>query len=406
MTNIKKNFIWNLFGSTAFSFTSLIFMIIVTRINGVEEAGIFTFAFSIACLFQVICNYFGRTFQVTNIDNCFFDSDFLFHRILTCFIMIVVVFVYLMIQDYSNYKNLIIILFVIYRIIESFSEILYATIQKNNELYKVGISLFLKAIFGILIFGIVDYYSKNVVFSIIGLNIITCFITVLYDWKNFKQHCVFSKFNKLKIKKIFIAGFFIFFFTFLTQYLLNAPKYAIDDLLSDEMQTIYGIISMPATFMILCSQLVIQPFLGILTNNLKEKKYNQFMKIIWKIIFGIFILGILTECLCYFVGIPVLELIYGIDLSHYLNHLLFIIAGAMFFGISYVASTALTTLRKTFVQASIYLIVSIIITIISRELVSKLAVLGATISYFIAMILLGITFVITLKIFIKRKMEE
>ena len=81
-------------------------------------------------------------------------------------------------------------------------------------------------------------------------------------------------------------------------------------------------------------------------------------------------------------------------------------APAIFFGISYVASTALTTLRKTFVQSIIYLIVSVIITFISREFVKKLAVLGAAISYFIAMFLLGTIFIIILKYFIKKKMEE
>ena len=55
--NLKKNFIWNLIGSTINSFTSLIFLIIVTRINGIEAAGIFTFAFSTACLFYIIGIY-------------------------------------------------------------------------------------------------------------------------------------------------------------------------------------------------------------------------------------------------------------------------------------------------------------------------------------------------------------
>ena len=62
MNNTKKNFVWNMIGATVNSFTSLIFMIVVTRINGTKEAGIFTFAFSLACLLQVISNYSGRTF--------------------------------------------------------------------------------------------------------------------------------------------------------------------------------------------------------------------------------------------------------------------------------------------------------------------------------------------------------
>lgn len=406
MKQIKKNFVWNLIGSTTFSFTSLFFLIIVTRINGVNEAGIFTFAFSIACLFQVISNYFGRVFQVTNMDKQFVDSDFLYHRVMTCLIMIIVVCIYLMLQSYSVHKNLIIILLIIYRIIESFSEILYATIQRNEELYKVGISLFLKASLGVIVFLIINFFTKNVILSIIGLNIVTFFIMLFYDCCNFKKHCIIKKYDKIKVKKLFYAGFFIFVFTFLTQYLLNAPKYAIDDLLKNEAQTIYGIISMPATFMILCSQLIIQPFLGIMTENLKEKKYCQFMKFILKIILVLIIFGLLAEIVCYFIGIPILEFIYGVKLDKYIYSLLFVVAGAVFFGISYIASTALTTLRKTFIQVIAYFIVSVLITIISRIFVGSMGVLGASISYFIAMVVLGIFLVISLKILVNKKMED
>ena len=63
--NLKKNFILNSIGSTIYAFTSLFFLIIVTRINDINEAGIFTFAFSNACLLQVICTYSVLSFQVT-----------------------------------------------------------------------------------------------------------------------------------------------------------------------------------------------------------------------------------------------------------------------------------------------------------------------------------------------------
>ena len=96
MSNIKKNFLWNMIGSVVNSFTSLFFLIIVTRINGIEQAGIFTFAFSLACLFQVVSNYSGRTFQVTNLDKNLSDSSFFYQRIFSCVLMWLLLFVYLL----------------------------------------------------------------------------------------------------------------------------------------------------------------------------------------------------------------------------------------------------------------------------------------------------------------------
>ena len=42
----RKNFIWNLTGTTINTLTSLVYMIIATRINGLDQAGVFSFAFS------------------------------------------------------------------------------------------------------------------------------------------------------------------------------------------------------------------------------------------------------------------------------------------------------------------------------------------------------------------------
>ena len=63
--NFKKCFIWNLLGTGFNAFNSLFFLIIVTRINGLENAGIFTIAFSTACILYAVGLYSGRIYQVT-----------------------------------------------------------------------------------------------------------------------------------------------------------------------------------------------------------------------------------------------------------------------------------------------------------------------------------------------------
>ena len=55
-----KNFMWNVLGTGLNSFNSLFFLIIVTRINGINDAGIFSIGVAIAFLMMtwqlvVIC---------------------------------------------------------------------------------------------------------------------------------------------------------------------------------------------------------------------------------------------------------------------------------------------------------------------------------------------------------------
>lgn len=392
--NIKKNFIWNVIGSTISAFTSLFFLIIVTRVNGVNEAGIFTFGFSTACLLQVIGTYYGRTYQVTERDKKFSDSDFLYSRIFSCLLMIIVAIVFAFSRSYSFYKVIVVILLVFYKMLEAFSESLYAIIQKHNELYKVGISLFLKGMCSLIIFVIVDYFTNNIIASIISMILISSILMIIYDVKNVKLYNEKkTKFAYSKIVLLFKSGFFTFLFTLLSQYIINAPRYAIDSNLTDNYQTIFGIIIMPATIIMLFGQFMIHPFLIDLNNKLKEHKIKEFTKLIVKLSGFIIAFGIISNLAAYLIGIPFLELVYGIELNEYLIPLLIILSGATIYGVSFIISNSLIAMRKTKIQSVIYMIASIFALFISNALVIKEKIMGASIAYMATMILICLMYI-------------
>lgn len=402
----RKNFIWNMIGSIANSFTSLIYLIIVTRINGTSIAGIFTFGFSIALLFQTIANYSGRTFQVTNLDKGINDKDIIYNRLSTSLITLLVVIIYLLIKDYDMEKNIIITLFVIYRVYESILDSLYGTIQKNNELYKVGISFTLRAVLSVISFLIIDLLTKNIYYSILGILSINIIIFILYDLKNYKKYNIKSKFNITKNNILFKTGVFIFATTFLTQYMLNAPKYAINNYLLNEDQTIYGIISMPITFIVLCSSFIVQPFLVKMSNYVKNKEYSNLKNITLKMVGVISIIGVICIIIAYLLGIPVLEIIYGIKLTKYLYPLLILLFGGIFFCISCIISNSLIALRKTFCQMIFYAITSLIILILSNILVQNFNILGASLAYLISMFVLALLYYTYFIIILKKEIQR
>ena len=402
-SNIRKNFLWNAIGSTLNASTSLFFLIIVTRLNGINNAGIFTFAFSTACLLQVIAIYYGRAYQVTERNDKISDSDYIYSRYFSCLVMLIASLAFVFIRGYKLYKIIIILLLTIFKLVEAFSEVIYAIIQKNNDLYKVGISLFFKGLLGLIIFLIVDILTKNLLFSIISLILTNVIILLLYDVKNLKQYKYKkTKFDISKILSIFKCGFFTFLFTFLTQYVINASKYAIDNNMTDNYQTIFGIILMPATLIILCGQFLVHPFLVMFSSDLKENRIKDFSKLVVKIMFYVLIFGLLADIIAYFIGIPFLELVYNIQLDSYLRPLIIIISGATLFGMSYIISNALIAMRKTLIQSIIYIIASIFTLFASNKLVILSGVNGASISYFLTMLLILIMYIIVFVIEMKK----
>lgn len=393
-------------GATVNSFTSLVFMVIVTRINGTDVAGVFTFGFSLACLFQVISNYSGRTYQVTNIDESLADSDFVYNRITSCLITFVFVAAYLFFKRYSALKYTVILIFVLFRTLESFADVMFGVVQRNNELYKVGISLFLKGILGTAVFFIADLLTKDIIITIISLLFVNLLIVFFYDYKNFRAFYKRGKYNRKNNIRLFKLGIFVFGFTFLTQYILNAPKYAIDDYATNEMQTVYGIVSMPATFILLCSQFIVQPLLVKFTELIKDGKYRELLMLSLKTIMFISAIGFLGLIAACFLGIPVLEFVYGISLKDYLIPLLIIIAGATFYSVTFAISNVLTAMRKTFIQIVFYSFCSLVIMLLSKFLVLDYGVIGGTLSYAVTMLLLCILYLSYYLFTVRRKIKN
>lgn len=383
---LKKNFIWNLLGVTINAFVSLFLMVIVTRINGVSDAGIFTFAFSVSCLLFTIGIYAGRTFQVT--DNKDYTSyDYLFHRGVCGGVMLLIAVIWIFISDCSREKGLVILLLSILKAQEAFCDTVYGIFQINGHLYKAGFSMFMKALFGVLIFGVVDYITGSLRLSCLLINFVWLSIFFIYDLRNLKREITCKKFSVLNGMKLFKKGMFAFLFNFLLIYIVNAPKYAMDNYLSDDLQAILGIIIMPATLISLCGQYLLNPFLNNMKAKYREKERKSFEKIIRDMGFILFGAGVCAIAIIRWIGLKIMELVYGVKLEEYSKNIYVIILGGVLYAMTMVLSTALTTMRKTFMQFVVNVCIAIIGLIGSHICIKLYALNGASIIYFIIMFL-------------------
>lgn len=403
-SNFRKNFIWNILGTGFNAFNSLFLMILVTRINGVDDAGIFAIAFSTACIFYVIGTYAGRIFQVTEADKCISDKDYIINRAMSFFIMMICTFFFIIIRRYDVYKATIFLLLGLFKGLEAFSDVMYGILQKNDLLYKVGQSYFIKAILTIVPFAIIDIITHNLILACTVIILMWVLIIIFYDIPAVKRAVNNQeKINWRNSIKIFKSGFFVFAITFLGLYILNAPKYAIDSYLESSMQTIFGIIVMPATAISLFGQFIFHPFLMNIVNLYRENKMDELNKIIRKLITYTAIVGIVSSILAYVAGIPVLNFIYGIDLSDYRIHLVIIIVAATLYNIGGTYVSILTTIRKTFIQFIIYICISVIAIVVSNLLTKSYGINGATIAYFLLMFTYIVSYAITANIILNKK---
>ena len=379
-----KNFIWNSLGTGINSFNSLFFLIIVTRVNDIQTAGIFSIAYATATILYTLAMYSGRLCQVTDIENKIKDKDYIVTRIITCIIMIIGGTVFLVIKQYSGFKTTIFALLAIFKGLEAFSDILYGVMQKNDLLYKSGQSLSLKGFIGIAGFLIVDLITRDLRLACLAVIIVNIVILVVFDYFMISKKLINSeeKVSKENILSIIKSEFFVFVNSFAGIYILNAPKYAIDNFLTEDIQAIYGYIMMPATVMTLFTQFIVMPFLGKLKDMYEKNELKEIENVTFKIKLIVIAFGAFAVLAAFLLGPEFLGLIYGLDLTAYRMNLCVIIGSYIFYAISYINLVTLTTIRHTFIQFVIYVISMIVAFLGSNILVGNLnfGINGATFS--------------------------
>ena len=97
--SLKENALWYTLGTLCSSCSNVLLMIYVTRILGVDQAGVFSIAYSIAQLMLTIGWFSTRQFQVSDIDEEYSFSDYLAFKLFLSIVVIIGAFIY------SGYLN-------------------------------------------------------------------------------------------------------------------------------------------------------------------------------------------------------------------------------------------------------------------------------------------------------------
>lgn len=405
MENKKRDFIWNLIGTSINSFNSLFFMIVINHINLKSEAGVFTYAYSLICLFFILATFYNRVYQISKSDK-FSSKDFILYRVLSSILTVIIVFLFSIINGYNLFKLSVIMLICLFRMIEAISDAVYGVLQYKGYLYKSGISLSLKGIIGLIGFTLVDYFTKSITLALVSLIILNLAFFYFYDYKNVKEY-LSGKASFNNILLILKETLPIFIYSFLAMYVANICKYMLDYFDTEEAQNIFGIIFMPSTVIGLCSAYIVVPIITSLNDLLKSKKYKEFNKLVSKMMIILVGVGVVAIIAAYVLGIPVLNVLYGMDLSNYKNLLLLVLVGATFYTLANVYSQVLVLLNVHKMQTLIYVVMSIVSTLICYFLISSYKLSGSVYSYVIFMFILLILYLILyFYTLIKRRNEE
>jgi len=377
----RKNYVWNLVGVLAQNAMSPLLLIAITRINGIDDSGLFSFAMAIAVVLWIFGMWGGRTFQVSDVKQEFSHRSYVVARLILATAMIVTAGVFVALNHYEGTKAVVILLLVGLKGVESIADALYGIMQVHHKLYVSGRSLVLKSILGTIVFLAVDMATKDLVLacaSIIAANVL---VILLYDLRVVgglvglrslvgRAHVAIGQ-AAIMLKRTSP----VFAVIFLSALSLNVPRYFIDRYHESEVGY-FGILAMPITLIVLLMTFVLQPNVVQLSQLYAKKEYDQFRTIVRRILLVTVGLGFVIFSIALAIGVWALGFIFGVDFANYKVDLGLIVAGGVVSALVSVFINVLIVMRHFKHQFYALLVTNVVLIGISAPVVERYGMLG------------------------------
>lgn len=354
----KQDYIWNTTAGLINAAEAVVMSMIVTRITGLTDAGMLTIAFAVGNLMMTVGKFGVKNYLVTDIENRFSFPVYFKARLLTVFVMILSFCGYLFYaSEYLGYEHeKVVIIFMVCMIyaVEAIEDVFWGYYQRRNRM-DAGAKLFCFRWIGILVvFPAALWISRNLGTALFVCLIVSLVIFLFALHQSYGGICreedrnvtaFTGQKNMVEIGQLLKTVFSLFGISFLALYVNNAPKYAIDACLSDEIQACYGFVAMPVFVIGLLNNFVYQPTLVPMAVEWEEKQSRKFRHRIFRQLGVIGALSLVCLAGAWAVGIPVLSWLYHTDLSAYKQELMILLAAGGFLAVSGYLSVVLTIMR-------------------------------------------------------------
>ncbi|MBR3893807.1 MAG: hypothetical protein IKJ35_01520 [Clostridia bacterium] len=328
--------IWNAVGNLIYLGCQWLVTVLVTNLGHFRDAGILSVAMSVSATFQTVAMFGIRNYQVSDVAGKYSDTTYVSFRVISCLAAMVGCIGFSLINAYRGEQLLAIFLFMVFRLAENFSDVLHGIAQKNERLDIAGKAFAIKGI-GILATFLAGYrLSGNLTVGLLCMAAFSVLTTLVYDLFSVRRLSDFRLYQHNK-SWLFLAKetLPLCAYLFLSSAMVTIPKLILEKQCGSELLGAYSSIFAPAMLIQAAMGYVYTPFAQIFGKHQQQKDRKSFLGLMLKVFVAILVLAVLMIIAAYFLGTPLLKILFGERILPYTSLLipiLLAIAVTSFFG--------------------------------------------------------------------------
>ncbi|MBQ1489903.1 MAG: oligosaccharide flippase family protein [Eubacterium sp.] len=405
----RSSYLWNSINAVLNAAQSTVILMVIMRTGGLRDSGVFSIAYAVATLLMFVGQYGLRRFQSSDIDEKYSFGEYYGIRIITCIVMILASLAYCVygsiFKAYGMEKFLVIMLVCLVKTVQAFSDVFHGRMQQMGRLDIATRSSSARYVAETGVFCLVMFVTNDLLAASIAYLAAAVIGFLLTTFNAAVDFCDFHpSFKGDKMKQLLIEGFPLFVSLFLNMYLCNAPKYAIDAYLTEEIQAIYNLIFMPAFVVQMVAHFIFNPILtsyAIVWNDRDIRKFTRLVLRQMLLVLGLTILGLAVAAT---IGIPVLSWLFNADLSGYTPDLCIVMLGGGMLAYATFFNTVITIIRMHRTLLFTYGAAALAAFGLSGYFVVNYGMRGATVLFAVVMTILAVMLGIIL--FVKLRKER
>ncbi len=367
----------------------MLLLLVLTHFGTDEDSSIFVIAYAIGNLLLHVGKFGVRQFQVTDVKEKYTFTQYKKARLLSLSLMLVALVCYIawgiLYNGYSLRKTAVVVLITLLKFIEAGEDVLHGRLQQQGRLDIAAKILAIRLSVFIVGFTAIFLVTHDLLLTTSVNVVITLLLAIFLNAAVISRFQNGEKTGNQKTIQLIWDCLPLCLTAVMVVYLGNAPKYAVDGLVSDEMQTGFNIVFMPAFVVALLSNFIFNPVLKQIGVLWDSRKFPALKRLVAKLFFIPIGIDLLVVVVGYFLGPPMLGYIYGVDVMPYTVELLVFLIASGIMALQNLFVALLTAMRKQRHLMVCYLCASLAIVIIGRSILQRFGLLTMCCVYLIVL---------------------
>lgn len=389
---LKVNSYWIVCGTVAHILSHAGILVILAKLTDATTLGQFAFAIAIA---QPIVQITGLNLRTAHATDSKIETPFSYilgMRVITSVIAIILISAIALFTSSSQSAKLVIVLVGVVRVLESLSDILYASLQRREIMAGIGYSRVIRATLSVLFFAAAIAFTGSLIVAIVALIAARIATLCAYDLPHVKRVAALDtpavhvseaaseftpRFDLKPLSRLFLLSLPLGITMFLVGLNINVPRYFLKSIGGEAALGIFAALAYLLTAVSQIASAIGQAAMPRLARFYGAHDLKGYLALLWKLLLVGVVVGVGCGVGAVLIGSDLLRLMYDETYGAHESAFIVIMFSSVFFLAGGFMHIAIAAARAFRVQVPFLASTTAIVAAVSALLISRDGVEGA-----------------------------